>query len=51
MVDLTKIPKEKWDEANRRGIILRPLAELGSCPRDKAIEAANQLGISPRMRK
>ena len=48
MVDLSQIENQHWEEAQRRASVLRPLAEHKNCPRDKALEAANELGLSKR---
>jgi putative transposase len=48
MVDLSQIENQHWEEAQHRASVLRPLAELKNCPRDKALEAANELGLSKR---
>ena len=48
MTDLLKIAEPKWDEACRRSIVLRPLAERSYCPRHQAHEAAATLGLSVR---
>lgn len=48
MTDLSQIAEHDWNEARRRADILRPLAELAHCPRDRARVAAAQLGLSER---
>jgi len=48
MVDLSQIENQSWEEAQHRASVLRPLAELKNCPCDKALEAANELGLSKR---
>ena len=48
MTELLKIVEPKWNEAYRRSIILRPLAEQSYCPRHQAHEAATTLGLSVR---
>ena len=46
--DLSQIAEQDWNEARRRADVLRPLAELTHCPRDRARAAAAQLGLSER---
>ena len=48
MTDLSQIAEHDWNEARRRADLLRPLAELAHCPRDRARVAAAQLGLSER---
>lgn len=48
MMDLSQIAVQKWDEANRRALVIRPLIEFEHCPREKAREAAAELGLSER---
>jgi putative transposase len=48
MIDLSQIAEQDWTEARRRADLLRPLAELAHCPRDRAREAAADLGLSER---
>ena len=48
MTDLSQIAEQEWNEAHRRAAVLRPLLELKPCPREKAREAAAELGLSDR---
>ena len=48
MTDLSQIAEPDWNEAHRRALVLRPLAELAHCPRDRASAAAAELGLSER---
>lgn len=48
MTDLSQIAEPDWNEAHRRARVLRPLAELAHCPRDRASAAAAELGLSER---
>ena len=48
MTDLSQIAEPDWNEAHRRAMVLRPLAELAHCPRDRASAAAAELGLSER---
>ncbi|KTD15551.1 Transposon Tn7 transposition protein TnsB [Legionella gratiana] len=48
MADLSQIAEQEWNEANRRAIVLRPLIDQKHCPREKAREAAAELGLSER---
>ena len=48
MTDLSQIAEQEWDEANRRALVVRPLIEIEHCPREKAREAAAELGLSER---
>ena len=38
----------EWNEARRRAVVLRPLVEFKHCPRNRAHEAAAELGLSER---
>ena len=38
----------EWNEARRRAVVLRPLVEFKHCPRNRAHEAAVELGLSER---
>ncbi|OAI20876.1 hypothetical protein A1359_20255 [Methylomonas lenta] len=44
MTDLSLIAEQEWSEARRRAVVLRPLLEFTHCPRNKAHEAAVELG-------
>jgi putative transposase len=48
MTDLSQIAEQDWNEAHRRAVIIRPLAELKQCPRSQARAAAADLGLSER---
>lgn len=48
MTDLSQIAENEWKEAYRRAVVLRPLFEIQHCSRDKAHEAAVELGLSER---
>lgn len=48
MIDLSQIAEQKWNEAHRRTEIVRPLLEFKHCPRNRAHEAAIELGLSDR---
>jgi putative transposase len=48
MTDLSQITEQEWNEARRRAVVLRPLAELNRCPRKIARDAAAELGLSER---
>ena len=48
MADLSQIAEHEWNEANRRALVVRPLIEFERCPREKAREAAVELGLSER---
>jgi hypothetical protein len=48
MTDLSLIAEQEWNEARRRAVVLRPLVEFKHCPRNKAHEAAVELGLSGR---
>ncbi len=48
MIDLSQIAEQKWDEAHRRVEIVRPLLNFKHCPRNRAHEAAIELGLSDR---
>ena len=48
MTDLSQIAEPDWNEAHRRAMVLRPLAELAHCPRDQVSAAAAELGLSER---
>ena len=47
-MDLSQIAEQEWNEANRRALVVRPLIEFKHCPREKAREAAAELGLSDR---
>ncbi len=47
-VALPLIPDEIWNEARRRADLVRPLAEMATCPRDRVRAAAADLGLSDR---
>ena len=47
MPDLAAVEQAGWQEAERRGVMLRALA-AGRCGRDDAAAAAAALGLSPR---
>lgn len=46
--DLRLVPEPLWQEAERRALVLRPLAALPACPREQARAAAVALGVSER---
>lgn len=48
MTDLSLIAEQEWNEARRRAVVLRPLVEFKHCPRNRAHEAAVELGLSER---
>ncbi|MEI6267722.1 MAG: hypothetical protein WCP01_02500 [Methylococcaceae bacterium] len=48
MIDLSQIAEHEWNEAYRRSEIVRPLLEFKRCPRNRAHEAAIELGLSDR---
>lgn len=48
MTDLSQIAECEWNEAYRRAVVLRPLFEIQYCSREKAHEAAVELGLSER---
>ncbi len=48
MTDLSLIAEQEWNEAHRRAAVIRPLLEFNRCPREKAREAASELGLSDR---
>ena len=48
MTDLSLIAEQEWNEARRRAFVLRPLVEFKHCPRNRAHEAAVELGLSER---
>jgi putative transposase len=48
MADLSQIVEHDWNEARRRAAVMRPLLEFKRCPRDRAREAAAELGLSDR---
>ena len=48
MTDLSLIAEQEWNEARRRAVVLRPLVEFKRCPRNRAHEAAVELGLSER---
>lgn len=45
---LPLIPDEIWNEARRRAELVRPLAEMATCPRDRVRAVAADLGLSDR---
>lgn len=46
--DLSLIPGPRWQEAERRTAVLRPLAALPVCSRAQARAAAATLGVTER---
>lgn len=46
--DLSLVPGSLWQEAERRAVVLRPLATLPTCSREQARAAAVALGVSER---
>jgi putative transposase len=48
MTDLSQIAEHEWAEAQRRATVVRPLVESERCPRENALEAAAELGLSSR---
>ncbi len=46
--DLVSLSARDWQEAQRRAVVIRPLAALHAMPADLAQQAAEQLGLSQR---
>ncbi len=46
--DLSLAPEEAWQEAEQRAALIRPLALMEQCPRDRVVAAAGDLGLSVR---
>ena len=46
--DLALIGDAAWREAERRAAVIRPLARLSECPRERVVVAADDLGLSVR---
>lgn len=46
--DLALVGDAAWREAERRAAVIRPLARLPECPRDRLVAAADDLGLSVR---
>lgn len=47
-IDLSLAPEEAWREAEQRAALVRPLALMERCPRDRVAAAAGDLGLSVR---
>lgn len=47
-IDLSLASEEAWQEAEQRAALIRPLALMERCPRDRVVAAAGDLGLSVR---